>query len=74
MTAWVDGQQVETAVVSGGLYDLTVTQPGGSSFAGETVRFKIDNVSANQSAIWALGGNQEVNLTSHGQGGFIGMN
>ena len=64
VTAWIDGDQVASAQVVSGSYTLFVEQPVGGSFSGKTVTFKIGDIDANESAIWAQGGGDELNLTA----------
>ena len=64
VTAWIDGGVFASAQVANGSYNLFVEQPEGESFSGKTVTFKIGDIDANESAIWAQGGGDELNLTA----------
>jgi len=70
VTAWIDGEQIAATNVAGGSYSLIVDQ-GDSSYAGKTVSFKVSGANSDQSAVWAQGGGDELNLvasTSSGGG------
>ena len=64
VTAWVDEGQVASSQAANGRYTLFVEQPEGASFSGKAVSFKINNINASESAIWAQGGGDELNLTA----------
>ena len=64
VTAWIDGGQFASAQVANGRYNLFVEQPEGESFSGKTVTFKIGDIVANELAIWAQGGGDELDLTA----------
>lgn len=64
VTAWIDGAQVASAQVANGSYTLFVERPEGGLFSGKTVNFKIGDIDANESAIWAQGGGDELDLTA----------
>jgi hypothetical protein len=71
VTAWVAGAQVASTTASGGEYNLLVDQ-NEDSFAGETVSFKVSGANAAESATWAQGGGDVLNLvatTGSGVGG-----
>ena len=74
ITAWIDGGLVATTATANGSYSFNVIQPGGSNFAGKTVTFKVDGIEAAETAIWSAGSQSTQNLTSPGQGGFLGFN
>jgi hypothetical protein len=63
VTAWVDGAQVASTTVTGGNYVITVDQ-GDASFAGKKISFKVGANDAAESATWAQGGGDELNLTA----------
>jgi len=67
VTAWVEGKQVASATVSGGKYTMSVDQ-GNQSFAGKQVSFKVGGNDAAQTAIWAFGGGDVVDLTANTPG------
>ena len=54
VTAWVDGEQVAATHAAGGEYTLLVDQED-SSFSGKTVSFKISGANASETATWAQG-------------------
>jgi len=61
VTAWIDGEQVAATTASGGSYSLIVDQ-GDSSYAGKSISFKVSGANSDQSATWAQGGGDELNL------------
>ena len=63
VTAWVEGVQAAATNASGGSYTLLIDQ-GDSSFAGKTVVFRVGSADADQTATWAQGGGDELNLTA----------
>jgi len=63
VTAWIGGEQVAATTASGGTYSLIVDQ-GDSSYAGETVSFKVSGSDAAESATWVQGGGDELNLVA----------
>lgn len=63
VTAWIGGEQVAAPTASGGSYSLIVDQ-GDSSYAGETVSFKVSGSHAAESATWAQGGGDELDLVA----------
>jgi len=68
VTAWIDGEQVADTTVAGGSYSLIVDQ-GDSSYAGKTVSFKVSGANAGETAEWAQGGGDELNLSAASSGG-----
>jgi hypothetical protein len=64
VTAWIDGAQVAATTASGGDYNLLVDQEGDQSFAGKTVSFKVSGANAAQTATWAKGGGDVLNLVA----------
>ncbi len=67
VTAWIDRAQVATDLTEGGNYLLLVEQTDGESFAGKRVAFMIGVLVAEESAIWEIGGGDELNLTATAQ-------
>ena len=63
VTAWIDGEQVAATTAAGGSYSLIVDQ-GDSSYAGETVTFKVSGAGTEESAQWVQGGGDELNLVA----------
>jgi len=63
VTAWVEGVQAAATNASGGSYTLLIDQ-GDSSFSGKTVTFRVGSANADQTATWAQGGGDELNLTA----------
>ena len=63
VTAWIGGEQVAATTASGGSYSLIVDQ-GDSSYAGETVSFKVSGAHAAESSTWTQGGGDELNLVA----------
>jgi hypothetical protein len=63
VTAWIDGLQAASTIVSGGSYTIQVDQ-GPASFAGKRVSFKVGGNDAAQSATWSIGGGDELSLTA----------
>ena len=63
VTAWIDGEQVAATTAAGGSYSLIVDQ-GDSSYAGKAISFKVSGANADQSAVWAQGGGDELNLVA----------
>ena len=51
--------------VTDGRYVLTAAQPAGQNFAGKTVTFTIDGKDANQTASWAQGDADILDLTAN---------
>jgi len=64
VAAWIDGNEVGTATVAGGSYNLTVDAGTGSSYAGQTVAFTVGGNAAGQTADWNAGDATELNLTA----------
>ncbi|MDA0265107.1 MAG: hypothetical protein O3A93_13720 [Chloroflexi bacterium] len=65
VTAFIDGSQIASSVVSGGSYAaLKVAQPVGVNFAGKTVTFTIAGLPAAETALWEMGALTELNLTN----------
>jgi len=62
VTAWIDGEQVAAANASGGEYNILVDQ-GDSTFAGKTVSFKVSGANVTETATWAQGGGDVLNLS-----------
>ena len=65
ITAWIDGRQVATDRVAEGKYALLLEQPEGGVFAGKRVTFDIKGHAADQFAIWAIGGSDELDLSAN---------
>ena len=63
VTAWIGGEQVAATTATGGSYSLIVDQ-GDSSYAGETVSFKVSGANTAESATWVQGGGDELNLVA----------
>jgi len=63
VTAWIGGEQVAATTAASGSYSLIVDQ-GDSSYAGETVSFKVSGASASETATWTQGGGDEINLVA----------
>jgi len=63
VTAWIGDEQVASTTASGGSYSLIVDQ-GDSSYAGETVSFKVSGSHAAESATWVQGGGDELDLVA----------
>jgi hypothetical protein len=63
VTAWIDGEQVAATNTTGGEYTLTVDQ-GDSSFAGNTVSFKVSGANASETGTWITGGAEILNLVA----------
>ena len=64
VTAWIDGNRVASAMVSGGGYAFAIPQPPGGSYAGKTITFKIGDTTASETGIWQSDGGGQLNLTS----------
>jgi len=58
VTAWIDGEQVAATTVSGGDYSLLVEAEQGAQ-----VSFKVSGANATETAAWAQGGGDVLNLT-----------
>jgi hypothetical protein len=64
VSAFIDDEQVGTAVVANGAYEaLFVEQPEGVSYAGKQVTFTIGGFPAAESLTWIQGELTELNLT-----------
>ena len=61
VTAWIDGEQVNSTTVASGEYILVLDQED-SSWAGKTVSFKVSGASVAQTATWAQGGADVLDL------------
>jgi hypothetical protein len=64
VSAFIDKEQVGTAVVANGAYEaLFVEQPVGASYVGKEVTFTIGGLAAAESFTWIQGELTELNLT-----------
>ena len=62
VSAWIDGEQVGSGTVDGGVAVLLIEQ-GDSSFAGKTINFKIGDLDAAETDTWEEGGHVDPELT-----------
>ena len=64
VSAWVDGLEAGSAVVSAGAYSLLVEQPDNASFFGKMVTFMVGNSNTAQTIAWQQGAATELVLTA----------
>ena len=67
ITAWVDGHNVGSAIVTGGKYQILVRQMEERSFDGMTIYFKIGEIIADQTSIWSRGGADVLDLSGRSE-------
>ena len=64
VSAFIDGEQVGTAIVANGEYpSILLEQPVGASYVGKEVTFTIGGLAAAESSTWIQGELTELNLT-----------
>ena len=71
VTAWIDGEQVNSTTVVNGEYVLVLDQED-SSWAGKTVSFKVSGASVTQTATWTQGGADVLDLVGDSTAGGSG--
>lgn len=64
VTAWIEGEKVGQTFTSNSRYALSIEQPGDKNFQGKSIIFKVAELQAEESAIWAAGVDIELNLTA----------
>ena len=64
VSAWIDGEQVASTTVTGGIYGLTISQPPGGAFAGEEVIFMVGSSESLERGTWEADGGAELNLSA----------
>jgi len=64
-TIWNDMYTTVTTTTSAGAstYSIVIFQPEGADYAGKTVTFTVDNLTADQTAMWQSGYNIALNIT-----------
>ncbi len=62
VTAWIDGEEVASATITGGVFTLVIDQ-GDSTYASKAISFMLDGKSVAETATWMQGGGDVVVLT-----------
>ena len=61
VTAWIDGEQVATAMVENGVAVIVIS--GDAGLTGKTISFKVDGVDASETDTWEQGGHADAEFS-----------
>ncbi len=61
VTAWIDGEQVASAIVENGVAVIVIS--GDAGFTGKTISFKVDGSNASETDTWEQGGHTDAEFS-----------